>query len=551
MKVNNIQRKYLFVVGIIILCGTALFAVSKADIFKQVAVNQKLINDVYKYIVTNYADEIDVEKFTRKSIRNILNDLDPFTVFMEPEEGEGIDLLTKGKYGGVGMEIGKRDGEITVVAPMADSPTMRAGIISGDVIVKIDTVVAKDMNLNDVARLIRGEKGTEVTLSIQRAGVDNVIKFTMIREDIKVKDVAYSGMLNDRIGYILLTRFSKNAAPGMKKAIDQLKEQKAEAIILDLRNNPGGLLQSSIEILDMFLPKGEKLLSTKGRTKGSNRTFFAKKDPVIPSDIKVAILINEGSASASEIVSGAIQDLDRGVIIGRRSFGKGLVQSVYQLDEERRLKMTTAKYYIPSGRLIQNPEYIDENIIIDVSEQDTLFATVKGRKVKGGGGIMPDYEVEVHKYGSLTRECLRQGILFTYVQKRKQNYSSFDEVLATEYLIEEFYVYLKEQDLDISIDGESNYNDFKAKLSSIDSTNVELTSAFEIIDGFFVEKEASLFDKESEDIRKWLLAEFANHYNGKEGRIQFTLQSDEYVEKAISILDDQVTYRNVLRLENE
>lgn len=551
MKVNNIQRKYLFVVGIIILCGTALFAVSKADIFKQVAVNQKLINDVYKYIVTNYADEIDVEKFTRKSIRNILNDLDPFTVFMEPEEGEGIDLLTKGKYGGVGMEIGKRDGEITVVAPMADSPTMRAGIISGDVIVKIDTVVAKDMNLNDVARLIRGEKGTEVTLSIQRAGVDNVIKFTMIREDIKVKDVAYSGMLNDRIGYILLTRFSKNAAPGMKKAIDQLKEQKAEAIILDLRNNPGGLLQSSIEILDMFLPKGEKLLSTKGRTKGSNRTFFSKKDPVIPSDIKVAILINEGSASASEIVSGAIQDLDRGVIIGRRSFGKGLVQSVYQLDEERRLKMTTAKYYIPSGRLIQNPEYIDENIIIDVSEQDTLFATVKGRKVKGGGGIMPDYEVEVHKYGPLTRECWRQGILFTYVQKRKQNYSSFDEVLATEDLIEDFYVYLKEQDLDISIDGESNYNDFKAKLSSIDSTNVELTSAFEIIDGFFVEKEASLFDKESEDIRKWLLAEFANHYNGKEGRIQFTLQSDEYVEKAISILDDQVAYRNILRLENE
>ena len=551
MKVNNIQRKYLFVVGIIILCGTALFAVSKADIFKQVAVSQKLINDVYKYIVTNYADEIDVEKFTRKSIRNILNDLDPFTVFMEPEEGEGIDLLTRGKYGGVGMEIGKRDGEITVVAPMADSPTMRAGIISGDIIVKIDTVVAKDMNLNDVAKLIRGEKGTEVTLSIQRAGVDNVIKFTMIREDIKVKDVAYSGMLNDRIGYILLTRFSKNAAPGMKKAIDQLKEQKAEAIILDLRNNPGGLLQSSIDILDMFLPKGEKLLSTKGRTKGSNRTFFAKKDPVIPSDIKVAILINEGSASASEIVSGAIQDLDRGVIIGRRSFGKGLVQSVYQLDEKRRLKMTTAKYFIPSGRLIQNPGYIDEGIIIDVSEQDTLFATVKGRKVKGGGGIMPDYEVEVHKYGPLTQECWRQGILFTYVQKRKQNYSSFDEVLATENLIEDFYVYLKEQDLDISIDGESNYNDFKAKLSSIDSTNTELNSAFEIIDGFFVEKEASLFDKESEDIRKWLLAEFANHYNGKEGRIQFTLQSDEHVEKAISILDDQVAYRNVLRLDNE
>ena len=551
MNVHNNLRKYFIIIGIIVLCGTALFAVSKADVFKQIAVSQKLINDVYKYIVSNYADEIDVEQFTKKSIRNILNDLDPYTVFMEPEEGEGIDLLTKGKYGGVGMEIGKRDGKITVVAPMADTPTMRAGIISGDVIVKIDTVVVKDMNLNEVARLIRGKKGTKVTLSIQRVGSDGVMKFTMIREDIKVKDVAYTGMLNDRIGYILLTRFSKNAAPGMEKALDQLKKENAEAIILDLRNNPGGLLQSSIDILDMFLPKGEKLLSTKGRTKGSNRTFFSKKDPVISSEIKLAILINEGSASASEIVSGAIQDLDRGVIIGRRSFGKGLVQSVYRLDEDRRLKMTTAKYYIPSGRLIQNPGYAEEEIIINVSEQDSLFATVRGRKVKGGGGIMPDYEIEVHKFGPLTQECWRQGVFFTYVQKRKQNYSSFDEVLQTEGLIEEFYVYLKELDLDIRIVGESQYNEFKTKLSAIDSTNVELNSAFEIIDRFFVGEEASLFDKEMEDIRIRLLAEFANHYNGKEGRIQFTLQSDKHVEKAISILDDQVTYRDVLRLEYE
>ena len=551
MNVHNNLRKYFIIIGIIVLCGTALFAVSKADVFKQIAVSQKLINDVYKYIVSNYADEIDVEQFTKKSIRNILNDLDPYTVFMEPEEGEGIDLLTKGKYGGVGMEIGKRDGKITVVAPMADTPTMRAGIISGDVIVKIDTVVVKDMNLNEVARLIRGKKGTKVTLSIQRVGSDGVMKFTMIREDIKVKDVAYTGMLNDRIGYILLTRFSKNAAPGMEKALDQLKKENAEAIILDLRNNPGGLLQSSIDILDMFLPKGEKLLSTKGRTKGSNRTFFSKKDPVISSEIKLAILINEGSASASEIVSGAIQDLDRGVIIGRRSFGKGLVQSVYRLDEDRRLKMTTAKYYIPSGRLIQNPGYAEEEIIINVSEQDSLFATVRGRKVKGGGGIMPDYEIEVHKFGPLTQECWRQGVFFTYVQKRKQNYSSFDEVLQTEGLIEEFYVYLKELDLDVRIVGESQYNEFKTKLSEIDSTNVELNSAFEIIDGFFVREEASLFDKEMEDIRIRLLAEFANHYNGKEGRIQFTLQSDKHVEKAISILDDQVTYRDVLRLEYE
>ena len=550
MKMKKNQTRYLIILCIIIFGGSTIFAISKSDVFKQIAVSQKLINDVYKYIVSNYADELDIDKFTKSSIEDILGNLDPYTVFMEPEEGEGIDLLTKGKYGGVGMEIGKRDGKLTVIAPMDDSPTMRVGIISGDIIVKIDTINTEKLNLNAAAKLIRGEKGTAVTLIIQRGNSDKEMEFILIRDDIKIKDVAYTGMVNDKTGYILLTRFSRNSSPEMQKALTKLKKEKAESIILDLRNNPGGLLQSSIDILDMLLPKNQLLLSTKGRTKGSNRTFYSKRDPIISEDIKLAVLINGGSASASEIVSGTIQDLDRGVIIGNRSFGKGLVQSVYNLDDKNRLKMTTAKYYIPSGRLIQSSGYVEENIIIEFSVEDSLYHTSGGRIVEGGGGIMPDHTVDNKTYGPLTQECWRKGSYFTFVQSRREKYSSFDEVTETENLLEEFQSYIETVDMDIHLIGETQFNNLKEKLHSVDSTNKDLLDAFELMENYFTYEKDGLFEKESEDIFKNLLSEFANYYKGKEGRIQFNLKHDKALEKAISILEDQVVYNNVFRNPN-
>ena len=332
-------------------------ALTKSDVYRELARSQRLINEVYKSLITRYADRLATEKFTKTVINNILDDLDPYTVYMEEDEKEGLDLLTRGKYGGVGINLGERDKKLTVISPIDDSPAKRKGIIAGDIIVKIDESPTAEMSLDDAASHIRGPKGTDVTLSIKRFGNEQLIDFVLTRDDITVKDVTYAGMLDNETGYIRLTRFSKNSGPELRSSILNLQRDNARRIIIDLRYNPGGLLQSAIEILDMLLPKGELLLSTKGRLPEANKRYTARKKPIIEDDVKIAILINEGSASASEIIAGTVQDLDRGVIIGTPSFGKGLVQSVYGLggSGKRSLKVTTAKYYIPSGRLIQKP----------------------------------------------------------------------------------------------------------------------------------------------------------------------------------------------------
>jgi carboxyl-terminal processing protease len=331
---------------------------SKPDLYKKVKKNQALINDVYRHLITNYVDDIDLDAFTKMSIDNMLMDLDPYTVFLENEERSGIEMLTKGKYGGVGIQIGRRDNMLTVISPMENSPAKRAGILAGDRVIKIDGNETIDMTMDAAAKLIRGEKGTHVILTIERFGENGWIDYSLIREDIKVKDVSYFGMLDDQTGYIRLTRFSKNSTKEVKKAVKVLLDENMAGLIIDLRDNPGGLLNSAVDILDMFIDQGETLVWTAGKTRRSHRKYKSKSVPVIPNEINVAVLINQGSASASEIVSGVIQDLDRGVVIGRPSFGKGLVQTVYKIDRERSLKITTAKYYIPSGRLTYFGRYI-------------------------------------------------------------------------------------------------------------------------------------------------------------------------------------------------
>ena len=292
------------------------------DIYKQVRKNQSLINDVYRHIITNYVDDIDLDAFTKMSINNMLLELDPYTTYMEKEEKDGIEMLTKGKYGGVGIQIGLREKQLTVISPMDQSPAKRAGILSGDKIIKIDGQETADFNIDDAAKLIRGKKGTEVVLSIQRYGEIELIDFVLTRETIPVKDISYSGMLNENTGYIRLTRFSRNSDKEMRSAIESLLEDQMSDLILDLRDNPGGLLNSAVSILDFFIEKGETLVWTEGKSHKLNRKYTSKTDPILPPDVNIAVLVNQGSASASEIIAVAMQDLDRGIVIGRSTFGK-------------------------------------------------------------------------------------------------------------------------------------------------------------------------------------------------------------------------------------
>tara|TARA_B100000700_G_scaffold54009_2_gene57689 strand:+ start:6300 stop:7982 length:1683 start_codon:yes stop_codon:yes gene_type:complete len=520
------------------------FAFTKSDVYRELARSQRLINEVYKSLITRYADRLDTEKFTKIVINNILDDLDPYTVYMEEDEKESLDLLTKGKYGGVGINLGVREKKLTVISPMDNSPAKRKGIIAGDIIVKIDGLLTKEMSLDDAAKQIRGPKGTDVILSIKRFGDEKLIDFTLTRDYITVKDVAYTGMLNDETGYIRLTRFSKNSGPEMRSAIKNLQTENASRIIIDLRDNPGGLLQSAIEILDMITPKGSTLLSTKGRLPESNKNYISRKEPMLDEDIKIAILINEGSASASEIIAGAVQDLDRGVVVGTRSFGKGLVQSVYGLDGsgKRNLKVTTAKYYIPSGRLIQKPGYIDDEVIVNDGKEDSLFYTIGGRKVKGGGGISPDYEVEMPKATPLVLECWRKGLFFNFAQERQHRYDSYEDALADVTILDDFKSYIDTQDVDVNTEGEKDLEKAREKILSLDSTNIDLTHAFDFLETFIIDHEAILFDEEVDLLKRRLFLELIGIMEGSEYRVKESIKDDPVVMKAKEILQDPIAY---------
>ena len=301
MKNNKRFYSVLFMIIAVVIIGA-----TRSNIYRQIRDSQATINSVYRHLITHYVDDIDLEKFTKLSIDNMLSDLDPYTVYLVKDQRSNLDMLTKGKYGGVGIQIGKRDKRLTVISPMENSPAKRAGIVSGDIIVKIDDQITDNMSMDDAAKLIRGQKGSRVTLTIERFGYDEWTDYDLIRESIKVKDVSYSGMLNETTGYIRLVRFSKNSASEMETALSKLLANDMSSLILDLRDNPGGLLNSAVGILDMFIEKGELLVWTGGKTKQSHRKYFSKNEPIVPSNVQIAVLINRGSASASEIVSGVM-----------------------------------------------------------------------------------------------------------------------------------------------------------------------------------------------------------------------------------------------------
>ena len=543
MKLFNTKIKTIF----IIFFSFVAIAATKQDIYRKIKDSQRTINSVYKYLITHYVDDIDLEKFTKMSIDNMLSDLDPYTVYLVDDQKSNLDMLTKGKYGGVGIQIGKRDDAITVIAPTENSPAKRAGIMAGDILIKIDGNDTKSMSMDDAAKLIRGKEGTDVILTIERFGEGAPLDFILTREDIPVKDVSYYGMLDETIGYIRLNRFSKNSAIEVEKAIVSLSNNDLSSIVLDLRDNPGGLLNSAVSILDMFIEKDELLVWTAGKARQSNKKYFSKSNPIVSDDIQIAVLINGGSASASEIVAGVIQDLDRGIVVGRQSFGKGLVQTVYNLDRDKALKVTTAKYYIPSGRLIQRDGYLPEEILADTVKADSLFETVGGRMVKSGKGIMPDYVIENDERKPILFASLRKGLFFSYVQKNKHLYDSFESVKNDPVLISkiENYIMSHEEDLDIKLDGENNYIDAREKLMLLDSNDISITGAIDLLDSYFEEKAITQFDREKNDINEWMLMEFAKHFDGEQGRMSVSKTIDNDISKAMSILEDPFTYRDV------
>tara|TARA_Y100000389_G_scaffold45037_2_gene39812 strand:+ start:9844 stop:11517 length:1674 start_codon:yes stop_codon:yes gene_type:complete len=541
-----IKRTSIIAIVITIL-SVGILRSQQLDVYRDIARSQQQIMTVYKYLLTEYVHELDVQKLTSRIIKSMLENFDPYTEYYEEKDLEDLAIKTDGEFSGVGLQIYMYEEQLTVVAPIEGSPASRAGIFTGDEIMNIDGEPTKGLELKEATNRIRGTKGSDVVLTVKKPFTGATEDYTITRDIITIKDIPYYGMVSPEVGYLRITNFSNNTPIETREAMLSLMNDGADNIIIDLRDNPGGLLSSSLDILDLILPKNKEMVSTKGRKGKSLKNYKSLNNSFIPESIDMAVLINGGSASASEIVAGVLQDHDRAVVLGDQSFGKGLVQTVIGINQETALKITNSKYYIPSGRSIQKRKFIDEELIADNnSTADSLFQTMGGREVLGGGGISPDVTVKDEGSYPLAASILRNGGYFRFVQQSSNKYTSIEEVIADTTMMESFEVFINKNDIEGYVDGQDDLDIAREKLSKDDKENIFLKNAFSVIERQIDKTQAEMFENENDIIKRMILGEFAFYYNGNVGKYELYLKEDKVVIKALEVLLDESIYSSLL-----
>ena len=522
-----------------------------------------LFESSFNKLKINFVDSVNESEMIKAGIKGMLKNLDPYTKLLEDNSLESFEILRKGKYGGVGIQIGLRRDTLTVLSPMEDSPAYSEGIIAGDKIMKIDSTFTKGMTVSDASKLIKGEVGSTVILNILRPSTKEKIDFELERSSIVVKHVPYWGVDKNNIGYIRITRFSRNASKDFKKGLEELQDKNIKGLVIDLRGNSGGLLSNAINILDYLCERGEVLLKSKGKTNRSNKEWKSRRKPILDIDTPIVVLVNRGSASASEIVAGAIQDLDRGVVIGQNTFGKGLVQHMYDLNDTITLKITTSKYYLPSGRLIQKQDYLDNGFLTDgLDKVDSLFTTKGGREVKGGNGIVPDIKTERNILSPYVQELWRQGVFLSFAA----SYVPFNKDLKIPVVIDTkimnaFKLFIKDYTLEYKLKGEDEYLKFldKVNMSPIsinkfsrniyfkDSYNNEQNTTIPV-ENYFNEIKKVQFSLEENQkwIKNGLEREISKVIGGEKERIKASLNEDLEYRKAINLILNLKDYYSIL-----
>jgi len=540
-------KKASIILMVLVVCFFGILRSQQLDVYRDIARSQQQIMTVYKYLLTEYVHELDVQKLTSRIIKSMLENFDPYTEYYEEKDLEDLAIKTDGEFSGVGLQIYMYEDQLTVVGPIEGSPASRAGIFTGDEIMNIDGEVTKGLELKEATNKIRGDKGTDVILTIKKPITGETEDYTITRDVITIKDIPYYGMVNPEVGYLRITNFSNNTPGETRDALISLMGEGAENVIIDLRDNPGGLLSSSLDILDLILPKNMEMVSTKGRKGRSLKNYKSLNNAFLPNSIDIAVLINGGSASASEIVAGVLQDHDRAVVLGDQSFGKGLVQTVIGINQDTALKITNSKYYIPSGRSIQKREFIDEELIADGAlAADSLFQTMAGRSVLGGGGISPDITVKDEGSFPLAASILRNGGYFRFVQQSSDQYASLDEVMADKSLMKNFKTFINDNDIEGYVDGEEDLEIAKEKLSKEDKDNIFLKNAFSVIERQIDKTQLEMFETENDVIKRMILGEFAFYYDGNDGKYELYLKDDKVVIKALEVLLDDSVYSSLL-----
>ena len=552
---KQLKKKLSKIYPVAVLIALSLFlgvnVSGDDDLYEKINRNMDLFGQVYREIAINYVDEIDADKFITAGIEGMLSTLDPYTNFIDERNRDQIDLITTGKYGGVGITVGVRDSMIYITEIMSGYEAQKKGLRVGDKIIEIDgTELTKD-KVENMRTLIRGPVGTMVRVKVLRD--DEGIDFNLTRQEIILKNVSYYGYLEPQakgIAYIKLDRFTNISESEVENALKTLKSTgDLKGLILDLRDNGGGLLDAAIGILNKLVPKNSLLLITKGKRADSERKFFSKEDPLLPADVPLAVLINNKTASASEIVAGAVQDLDRGVIVGTKSFGKGLVQQIKDLDKRSQIKITGSRYFTPSGRWIQEKNYFKENkygVFVDNDKYDqTDFKTLNGRIVKSYGGIAPDMEIKIEPESEAHSALLSKDMYFKFANYYLEMNPGLKVAVPNDELFLQFKNFLKEKNFSY----ESSIEKKIREIEEIASEKNYKMDIKEMLDKVEVEAEVGE-QKEIDFAKDEILRSIVNEINARvvteDDQIKEAFQFDIQLMDAVALLENKPEYNRLL-----
>lgn len=542
-------RKISLVLGLAVLI---IFSAYKAsDDYFEISKNLDIFTSVYKEINVSYVDEVEPGSLIKAAIDAMLKSLDPYTNFYSEAQSEDYRYQLTGEYGGIGATI-KQIGEYIVIDdPYEGYPAQLTDLRAGDKILEVDGKSTKGKTSDDMTNLLKGSAGTDITIKIDRPGVGILTK-TFKRAKIKVNNVPYFGMINDKTGYIKLTGFTPDAGKEVQDALKNLKQNNKEmnSVILDLRGNGGGLLHEAVNVVNTFVRKGQLVVSTIGRDKENNRTYSTLDEPV-DTVLMLAVLIDNGSASASEIVSGSLQDLDRGVLIGQKSFGKGLVQSSRILTYNTQMKLTTSKYYIPSGRCIQKLDYTHKKNGKAEAIADSLkrnFLTRNKRAVKDGEGVTPEFGTEEKNYSKISKSLLNKNIIFDYSNLYRNSVESVVESRKLKFNDDDFnkfFEFTKGKDYNYTTETEDALEKFK-KQAGKENYFEDLKTEYENLQNKLKTNKSSDLNKYKEEILQILEEEIAGRFYFEKGKIEASFDNDTEVKKAVEIFSNPTKYYSTL-----
>jgi len=499
-----------------------------------------------------YVDETDPEELITTSINSMLASLDPYTTYIPESDMDDFKFQTTGEYGGIGSLI-RRSGDYTIIAdPYKGFPADKAGLRAGDKILKVDGVSVEKADVSSVSDKLKGKPGTEMVLTIERYGEENPLNISLVREKISINNVPYYGMLNNNTGYIRLANFTTGAGLEVENALKELKkDHEMKSLVLDLRSNPGGLLIEAVRVCNIFVDKGELIVSTKGKVKQWDSDYVTQKAP-LDKEIPLVILANRGSASASEIVAGALQDLDRAVVVGQRTFGKGLVQTSRPLKYNAQLKVTTAKYYIPSGRCIQALDYTNRNEDGSVGTiPDSLiseYETRNGRLVYDGGGIEPDFEVIPEMLSEITLQLYTQNIFFDFATKYRAEHSEIQDPVkffVSDNDYDSFKAFVESKDFEFKTSSEKAFDELQ-KVAKREKYYELAGDEFKSLEQKLSHNNLKDLETFGNEIRQILAEEIVNRYYYQAGRILAQIQDDPQLSKAVEILDGPGLVQEIL-----